>query len=248
MKKIFIILSLTIGFNSAAQLTNGSQAPDFTLTDIDGTTHTLSTYLSQGKTVVLEFFACHCPSCWAFHNTNRLNNLLATYGPSGSSSQDIVVLAIEYDPNNGTNEFNGVSGNTQGDWVTGTNFPLINPEGTDRSILTDYSVNYYPMLYLICPNGETELLSTSTPIADIKTKSDNCTPLNVEELSYDLVIANNLIKINDHKNVEIELFNLQGELIKVSGESEIELPIDYTGVLIYKFTIKGEIITGKIVR
>jgi len=248
MKKIFIILSLVIGFNTSAQLTNGSQAPDFTLTDIDGTTHTLSTYLSQGKTVVLEFFACHCPSCWAFHNTGRLNNLLAAYGPNGSSSQDIVVLAVEYDPNNGTNEFNGVSGNTQGDWVTGTNFPLINPEGTDRSILTDYSVNYYPMIYLICPNGETELLSTSTPIADIKTKSDNCATLNVEELIYDLEIANNLIKINDHQDVEIELFNLQGELIKVSGESEIELPIDYSGILIYKFTIKGEIITGKIVR
>jgi cytochrome oxidase Cu insertion factor (SCO1/SenC/PrrC family) len=41
----------------AAQV--GQPAPDFTLTDIDGKTHTLSDY--KGKTVVLEWMNQECP-------------------------------------------------------------------------------------------------------------------------------------------------------------------------------------------
>lgn len=247
MKKSLLLIALLAGLTSNAQLANGTQAPDFTLTDIEGNSHTLSDYLNSGKTVILEFFACHCPTCWAYHNTNRLKNVISSYGPNGSVSQDIVVLAIEYDANNGANEFNGVSGATQGDWVTGTNFPLINPEGTDRAVLTNYNVNYYPMIYKICPNGETELLSTATTETEIKATSDNCVPLSIEEVTFDLEIKNGFLSINDHDGVEIELYNLQGELINKSVNSEIQLPLDYSGIVIYKFAIKGEVVTGKVV-
>lgn len=39
----------------------GDKAPDFTLTDLNGKTHTLSEYTKQGKIVVLEWFNPECP-------------------------------------------------------------------------------------------------------------------------------------------------------------------------------------------
>jgi len=39
----------------------GAQAPDFTLTDVNGKEHKLSDYTAEGKTVVLEWFSPDCP-------------------------------------------------------------------------------------------------------------------------------------------------------------------------------------------
>ncbi|MBL4699097.1 MAG: thioredoxin family protein [Phycisphaerales bacterium] len=39
----------------------GQQAPDFTLTDLQGNEHTLSEYTADGQTVVLEWFSPMCP-------------------------------------------------------------------------------------------------------------------------------------------------------------------------------------------
>ena len=58
MKKIFTIFALITLFsfsNSYAQLANGSVAPDFTLTDLNGTTHNLYDYIDDGYTVFLDF-------------------------------------------------------------------------------------------------------------------------------------------------------------------------------------------------
>ncbi|TSJ47553.1 redoxin family protein [Fluviicola chungangensis] len=156
MKKTLNYLLFSFGLvassGSYGQLQNGSTAPNFTLTDINGTTHTLYDYLDDGKTVYLDFFACHCPTCWNYHNTHALADLYTTYGPN-TNTNDVFVFAIELDPNNGTNEFYGISGVTQGNWVAGTNYPQINPEGTARTaIISDFAVNYYPLIYAICPD------------------------------------------------------------------------------------------------
>lgn len=163
IRQFLLGLSICLLQVSHAQISTGSTAPDFTITDLNGTTHNLYTYLSAGKIVYLDFFACHCPSCWAYHNTHALRDLNNKYGPSGTLSQDLVVIAIEHDSNNGSNEFNGISGNTQGNWVSGTTYPLCNPEGTLRAqIITNYAVNYYPMIYAICPDKKVTLIGTQT--------------------------------------------------------------------------------------
>ena len=55
-KNILITLSFLFFFKiSSAQLPNGSVAPDFTLTDINGVQHKLYDYLDNGYTVSLPF-------------------------------------------------------------------------------------------------------------------------------------------------------------------------------------------------
>ena len=56
MKHIYsLIAALLIGFASFAQLPNGSIAPDFTATDIDGVEHNLYELLDEGKKVIVDF-------------------------------------------------------------------------------------------------------------------------------------------------------------------------------------------------
>jgi peroxiredoxin len=47
------------------------KAPDFELIDTQGKTHKLSTYLSEGKTVVLEWFNPDCPFVRKHHEKTR---------------------------------------------------------------------------------------------------------------------------------------------------------------------------------
>ena len=57
-----IIMSAATTTTSApAALEIGDTAPDFTLIDLEGNTHTLSDYTSAGNIVVLEWFSPSCP-------------------------------------------------------------------------------------------------------------------------------------------------------------------------------------------
>jgi hypothetical protein len=152
MKKITLLFMVVAGwFAGRAQLANGSIAPDFTYSDINGNVHHLYDYLNAGNSVYIDIFAAHCPTCWAYHQGQHMKTLYEKHGPAGTVSQDVIVLAVEHDPNNTNNEMYGISGNTQGNWDQG--YPIINPEGADRiEFNVNYDAVYYPMIYAICPN------------------------------------------------------------------------------------------------
>ena len=220
MKRILAILILISGWYqpAKAQLIDGSTAPDFVMTDLDGVQHHLYTYLSSGKTVFLEFFACHCPSCWAYHNSGKLESLNQMYGPDGTDQ--IVVLMVEHDPNNGEDHFLGNHWYTQGDWVTGTTIPKINAEGVDRWIFSAYEMNYYPMVYKICPDLKTELMSTSMTVADLFQAADDCPgTLSIDE-EQELVEIN--IKDYAEKVSELQIVNSAGQQLYFSTELNSE--------------------------
>ncbi len=160
MKNIIITLFLacTSFTFSHAQLADGTVAPNFTGTDINGVSHNLYTLLDQGKTVYLDFSATWCIICWNYHNTHAMKDLWNTYGPPGTN--EAYVLFIEsYQPSN-TNCLYGPTGcnnSTKGDWVTGTPYPIID----DASIGDLYDVPYYPIVYVICP-ADKKLYQTGT--------------------------------------------------------------------------------------
>src|SRR5437762_11486616 len=59
----------------------GSAAPDFSLTDAKGKTHSLSQY--KGKYVVLEWFNPECPFVKKHYGTGNMQNLQKEYTDKG---------------------------------------------------------------------------------------------------------------------------------------------------------------------
>ena len=80
---------------SNAQLSVNSIAPNWTLTDIDGNSHTLYDYLDEGKTVVIDFSTTWCGPCWNYHQSHALKDVYNSYGPNGTD--EMMVFWIEGD-------------------------------------------------------------------------------------------------------------------------------------------------------
>ena len=148
MKKITLLLAgLFITATASAQLADGTIAPNFTATDLNGNTHVLADYLAAGKTVIMDISATWCGPCWNYHGSNALNDFYASYGQGGS--QEVVVIFVEGDNATSIADLNGTGTNTQGDWVTNTLYPIIN----SGAIAQQYAITYFPTVYRICPDG-----------------------------------------------------------------------------------------------
>ncbi len=168
-----------------AQLADGSVAPDFTLTDINGTVHHLYDYLNQGKTVVIDISATWCGPCWAYHQSGELENLWVDHGPTGgtgvspSTTNNVIVLLIEGDGTTTSADLHGTGPNTQGDWTAGTSHPIIDPPSPAiDNFNNDYQIAYFPTCYKICPNKLTQLVDQETE-AQIYTAVQACPSLGV---------------------------------------------------------------------
>jgi hypothetical protein len=150
MKRIYLIFSFVLALSSSSfgQLVNGSVAPDFTVTDINGTTHNLYTYLNAGKTVYIDIFATWCNPCWNYHQSHALEDLWTMYGPSGTN--DVVVIAIEGSPSTNTACITGPSGcnsSTWGNWTTGITYPIVHTDALNGT----WNGGTYPTIYMVCP-------------------------------------------------------------------------------------------------
>ena len=161
MKKIlFIAIVALLSINNVkAQLPDGSLAPNFTLTDLDGNSHELHALLDQGYTVFLEFSAVWCPPCWSYHTGGALEDLYINHGPLGypnvnaNTTDDVMVFFIE--GQEGTlDQLNGIGSGTEGDWITSTPYPILPTySGSNPTQVTqDYQIGYWPTVYQVCPD------------------------------------------------------------------------------------------------
>jgi len=152
-KKLLLVLLAVCGtfFGKAQMLPVGSFAPDFTVTDINNVTHNLYTYTDAGYTVFIDVSATWCPPCWAVHSSHVFDSLMVKYGPNGTVDPGkVMVLYIEGDLSTGAADLAGTTANSQGDWVTGTTYPIV--DVTDNSFVTAYPIGGYPTFYSVCPN------------------------------------------------------------------------------------------------
>ena len=161
-----------------AQLTDGAYAPNFYGTDIDGNPHNLHDLLEQDKAVILDFSTTWCGPCWSYHNIGALHDFMETYGPEGTD--EAMVFYIECDPTTNMDDLNGTGGRTLGDWVSGTNYPIL-----DYSyIANQYQVGSYPTILMVCPDRKLTSIGTLS-LAELISAIGTCpTSLNIPVASF----------------------------------------------------------------
>jgi cytochrome oxidase Cu insertion factor (SCO1/SenC/PrrC family) len=252
MKHFLIPTVFLSSISAVGQIPDGSTAPDFTLTDYYGTTHNLYEYLDAGKTVFVEIFAAHCPTCWAYHQTHRLKNIYEQYGPDGTD--ELMVLALEYDQYNDSLAFTGNHEPwvTAGDWLTGTPYPIFNVEDPDRGVFTDYNVTYYPVIYKICPDRILEMVYTSETEAQLYDKVQECqATLSIGEVpdlgTIRIDQAARILIIDQYQQVQrLDVFDLQGRTMLTAGwltQATISIADMRTGIYLFQFrTERGPVV------
>jgi hypothetical protein len=142
--------------NPGSSYTNNEGTPvgtivsNFNLTDINGNTHDLFSYLDAGKMVVINISATWAYPCWNYFSSGALNDFYLTHGPSGAN--DAMTLFIEGDPSTTMADLNGTGTNTQGNFVTGAQYPIIDLTSLSDLESSGLLIPYYPKMYVICPN------------------------------------------------------------------------------------------------
>jgi hypothetical protein len=149
---IFFLFFGTFLQVAEGQLPSGTTAPDFNVVDINGQSHHLYDVLADNKIVVLEISATWCPPCWSYHQSQALQDFYAAHGPEGDDQAR--VYWVEGDPDTNLDCLYGQVGcndQSAGNFVEGTTYPIIDSEG----IANTFQINYFPSIFIICPNKRT---------------------------------------------------------------------------------------------
>ena len=121
-------------------------APDFTLVDQYGETHTLSDY--AGKTVFLNFWATWCGPC-----QNEMPDIQALYEDWGENSGDLVVLGVA-NPRTDEQPFNqDVTQEEVEDFLTQGGYTYPTVMDTTGDVFAAYGIRAFPTTFMIDTEG-----------------------------------------------------------------------------------------------
>ena len=123
----------------------GSAAPDFSLTDAKGQTHSLSQY--KGKYVVLEWFNPECPFVKKHYGSGNMQKLQEEY-----TSKGVVWLTIDSNaPGSEGNMTPEQAEKVTAAWKTHQTALLLDPEGKAGRA---YGAKNTPNMVVISPEGK----------------------------------------------------------------------------------------------
>ena len=116
-------------------------APDFTLTDQFGESHTLSDY--QGKIVFLNFWATWCGPC-----KSEMPDIQALYEAHGGNAEDLVVLGVAQPGVGGEGSSEDIA-----DFLAegGYTYPVVMDE--DGTVFAQYGIRAFPTTFMISSDG-----------------------------------------------------------------------------------------------
>ena len=134
------------GSASQSAADNLPDAPDFTLTDQFGNTHTLSDY--KGKVVFLNFWATWCGPC-----QKEMPESQESYEDHGGNTEDLIVLAVA---NPRSEEYSGADV-TQPEIEqflseNGYTYPVV--MDLTGEVFADYGISAFPTTFMITREGK----------------------------------------------------------------------------------------------
>ncbi|MBC8044690.1 MAG: thioredoxin family protein [Rhizobacter sp.] len=123
----------------------GSAAPSFTLTDLDGKSHSLADF--KGKTVVLEWTNPNCPFVVAHYKSNNMQSLQKKYTDKG-----VVWLAVN-STNDQSGEFMSVADlkKNRTEWKSAYTAQLIDADGKVGRL---YNAKTTPHMFIVDKDGK----------------------------------------------------------------------------------------------
>ncbi|MBP7273984.1 MAG: T9SS type A sorting domain-containing protein [Saprospiraceae bacterium] len=222
---LFMFLSISCVMN--AQIVNfnvGQTVPNFTVTDLENHSHTLYDYTSQGKYVMLDFYAHWCGPCC--ETAPIINEFYIKYG---CNTSNVIVLGIELD---------GTIAQTEGfetNCLAGADkkYPVASGLGGGGSAVhSTFGAAAFPTITLIGPDNKL-LNSDIWPINNVG-DMEEVYPANVLTptscaLSTNTILSQENIAIYPNPsnenvnialqlfkdaNVSIEIYNTLGQLIR----------------------------------
>jgi cytochrome oxidase Cu insertion factor (SCO1/SenC/PrrC family) len=126
------------------QTTTRALAPDFTLTDVNGTPIRLSD--QRGKVVVLEFMRTTCPHC-----ANEMSQLASVHNQFGS---DVTMISVSVDPQGDTNEaLKAYAEEHNAPWVWAR-------DTSNNDVASLYGISGVPTIIIIDANGRIVQVNT----------------------------------------------------------------------------------------
>ena len=142
--------TLLFGAAMSVGMLASAQNQSWTATDINGNDISIQALLDEGKTVLVDISAYWCGPCWAWHKGGIMEKLYHEFGPGGTD--DLAIIWVDGDAATSLALLNGASG-SQGDWVTGTPYPIIGPNGEGNALADIYNISAYPTLFMHCPGS-----------------------------------------------------------------------------------------------
>lgn len=239
MKKILhycssLGLAALLATSSFAQI-NGDiyNAPNFNGYDINGVQYDFyADYLDQGIPIILDVSAHWCGPCWSYHNNHVLRDLYNEYGPAGTvAANTVMVIWADGDATSTMAELNGNGGDTQGNWVTGTPYPIFGGEtgpgaGHGRDIADLYQISYFPTIFMIHPDRTVEEIGQISTVSGIITRVNGANPLSSATNDVKIKYSSNLIIegcASDISNGKVYVQNY-GTATLTSADIDVEIP------------------------
>ena len=143
MKSILRILLFFVLCLSSIQ---AQQVPDFTMTDVNGNSHSLyADYLDQGKAVFISVAATWNPWDSVWVESGVMDDFQAQFG------NDAAVLFIEGDPITPESDLYGTGASGTYDYVTGHDYVII--DDSAGIMIDTFGISFFPYVFVICPDG-----------------------------------------------------------------------------------------------